>query len=464
MACDRKLLLLLLLISVCVEVKADRRGPFLSVNHGDFEYRNVEYGATFQRAPLSSSDNEIFHLVLFNTTPNAYTLAIVMGVRFKSIMRVVWTANRNHPVSDNATLEFTTTGNLVLSDADGTLVWSTNTSNKGAVQIELGADGNLVMYDKKNETVWQSFDYPSDTLMIGQSLKIAKVKKLVSRISEKNGAEGPYSLVMEAGGFALYASFPRPVPYWTVSYFDVDRNKLLDPTHTCKQPLGSITFVSEQNGLLFDGFHQLLEMSLANLTAPRKWRSSQLCDITPYESWRFGLNAFKIDPALSFLRLDWDGNLRAYTFTASTDGNMWDITYERFDCKAGPVDGCGPPRKCGSFGLCEDGNCVACPHPDGLKGWSNKCAPPQLPTCKTSNASLDFYKVVGAEHFSNKYVAGIGKIKVGECRSRCLRDCKCAAFFYWEESSTCFLTQTLDTLQQLGNTTHLAFIKYVTRV
>lgn len=41
---------------------------------------------------------------------------------------IVWSANRNFPVGINATLDFAADGNLLLKDADGTLVWSTNTS------------------------------------------------------------------------------------------------------------------------------------------------------------------------------------------------------------------------------------------------------------------------------------------------------------------------------------------------
>lgn len=69
--------------------------------------------------------------------------------------------------------------------------------------IELRTNGNLVLYDQKNRTVWQSFDHPTDSLLVGQSLNIGGVTKLVSRVSDKDGSEGPYSLVMEARGCAL---------------------------------------------------------------------------------------------------------------------------------------------------------------------------------------------------------------------------------------------------------------------
>ncbi|KAH9296905.1 hypothetical protein KI387_028587, partial [Taxus chinensis] len=131
-------------------------------------------------------------------------------------------------------------GNLALIHADGTLVWSTNTFNKGVVGIELRTNRNLVLYDKNNRSVWHSFDHPIDTLLVGQSLKIDTVKKLVSRASEKDGSEGPYSLVMEAGGFVMYASFLTPLPYNTLSYYDNKIKGMLEaiPSYrVCKRPL-----------------------------------------------------------------------------------------------------------------------------------------------------------------------------------------------------------------------------------
>ena len=43
---------------------------------------------------------------------------------------VVWTANRNTPVKINATLQLSQEGDLILKDAGGTYVWSTNTTGK----------------------------------------------------------------------------------------------------------------------------------------------------------------------------------------------------------------------------------------------------------------------------------------------------------------------------------------------
>jgi len=441
-------------------------GAFSFTNSGELGYYICEYDADYRPLPLATS-NGIFQMVFFNTTPNAYALAIRLGYHAQAeTMRFVWTANRNDLVRENATLKYGTDGNLLLSDADGRAVWSTNTSNKGVVGIELRNNGNLVLYDKKNKTVWQSFDHATDSLLVGQSLNIGGVKKLVSRVSDKDGSEGPYSLAMEAGGFALYASFPKPLPYWTLSFYEGIKD-IFAITHTCKKPVSSITFQS--NTEAENGYSQMMEMRLANFTAPPELRAPELCKLTSDQttSALYSFNTPRFNTTLSFLRLDSDGDLRMYTYSPGIEFNTWDITYQKFGCWRG-VPVCGLPRKCGGFGVCEKGQCVACPEVDGFKGWSTNCSPPSLPNCKdaSSNTSVDFYKVVGAEHFSSKYVNAErnGKTTIEECRRRCLNDCTCAAFFYWEESSACLNTQTVGTLNQLGNSTHLAFIKIVKKV
>ncbi|KAL9669225.1 hypothetical protein QQ045_006768 [Rhodiola kirilowii] len=69
----------------------------------------------------------------YNTTPNAFTLAIRMGLtRTESPRRWTWEANRGNPVGLNSNLTFGSDGNLVLTDAtDGRVAWQTNTANKG---------------------------------------------------------------------------------------------------------------------------------------------------------------------------------------------------------------------------------------------------------------------------------------------------------------------------------------------
>jgi len=84
--------------------------------------------------------------------------------------QVVWSANRFHPVKENATLELSGDGNLILRDADGSLVWSSRTAGRTIAGMAITELGNLVLYDQRNATVWQSFDHPTDAMVPGQSL------------------------------------------------------------------------------------------------------------------------------------------------------------------------------------------------------------------------------------------------------------------------------------------------------
>ncbi|MCD9641569.1 hypothetical protein HAX54_027797 [Datura stramonium] len=64
--------------------------------------------------------------------------------------QLVWSANRNHPVKANPTLQLSQDGNLVLADSDGTLVWSTNTTGKSVSGLNLTDMGNLLLFDKSD--------------------------------------------------------------------------------------------------------------------------------------------------------------------------------------------------------------------------------------------------------------------------------------------------------------------------
>ncbi|XP_034701078.1 EP1-like glycoprotein 4 [Vitis riparia] len=105
---------------------------------------------------------------------NYYLFAVLMfpnsanqTIRFP---KVVWSANRNIPVQANGTVQLTQGGDLILREVDGTVVWSTNTSGKSVVGLNLTETGNLVLFDSNDASVWQSFDHPTDSLVPEQNL------------------------------------------------------------------------------------------------------------------------------------------------------------------------------------------------------------------------------------------------------------------------------------------------------
>ncbi|MFS8001038.1 putative protein kinase RLK-Pelle-SD-2b family [Helianthus anomalus] len=64
--------------------------------------------------------------------------------------KVVWSANRDHPAGIDARLNFTAAGELVLRDADGSIVWTTNTAGKSVAGMNLTDTGNLLLFDDRN--------------------------------------------------------------------------------------------------------------------------------------------------------------------------------------------------------------------------------------------------------------------------------------------------------------------------
>ncbi|XP_065624014.1 G-type lectin S-receptor-like serine/threonine-protein kinase RKS1 [Quercus suber] len=83
---------------------------------------------------------------------------------------VVWVANRNNPINDSSgVLSIDAHGNLVLHVKDQNQpIWSTNIASKSSnisTLAQLLDSGNLqLVVNKTNEVLWQSFDYPTDTV------------------------------------------------------------------------------------------------------------------------------------------------------------------------------------------------------------------------------------------------------------------------------------------------------------
>ncbi|KAK4605281.1 hypothetical protein RGQ29_013375 [Quercus rubra] len=116
---------------------------------------------------------------------------------------VVWSANPNNPVSANAKLQFTSNRGLVLQDANGTEVWSANISNSKNVasRLLLTDTCNLMLLGKNNYRIWQSYDHPTDTLVVGQTLKAGK------NLTSKGGL---FTLSLTSQGFFAYINSNPP--------------------------------------------------------------------------------------------------------------------------------------------------------------------------------------------------------------------------------------------------------------
>ncbi|XXG67512.1 hypothetical protein AAC387_Pa06g0843 [Persea americana] len=228
------------------------------------------------------------------------------------IPRVVWSANPNNPVGESATLHLTDQGDLVLHKVDGSLAWSTNTSDKSVIGMTILPTGNLVLLGKNNSIVWQSFDHPTDTLILGQKLMAGQ--RLTASVSDSNWTQGLLHLTVTAEGLFAFAGSNPPQAY---------REYRLTGTKKNREP----SYVIFKNGSL--AFFIL-------------W-----AEPTPD---RF----FYVPPVLLFqyMRLESDGHLRVYDWDAG-----WTVVADLLKDDLGE---CSYPPVCGNYGICLNGQC-SCP-------------------------------------------------------------------------------------------------------
>ncbi|GLJ35721.1 hypothetical protein SUGI_0717520 [Cryptomeria japonica] len=123
-------------------------------------------------------------------------------------MQMVWSSNREQMVQENATLALTSTG-VVLRDADGTLIWSTNTSNHDFQGMMIQESGNLILFNMSSGIIWQSFDHPTDTALFGQKLKVGQ--KLTANTSPTNTSQGIFYCSLSVDGFGVFTDTAPPL-------------------------------------------------------------------------------------------------------------------------------------------------------------------------------------------------------------------------------------------------------------
>lgn len=137
-----------------------------------------------------------------------------VGIWFTGILgeKVVWTANRNdQPVSRNAT----TDGRLILLKTQGQEESIAEAFQSASSASKLDS-GNFVLYNFDSKIIWQSFNFPTDTLLSGQQLQAGKV--LISSASKTDHSTGRFQLIMQQDGNLV--QYPIGIPdssgsaYW----------------------------------------------------------------------------------------------------------------------------------------------------------------------------------------------------------------------------------------------------------
>ncbi|XP_065634352.1 G-type lectin S-receptor-like serine/threonine-protein kinase LECRK1 [Quercus suber] len=319
---------------------------------------------------------------------NGYAVGIfIEGIPQKT---VVWTANRDDPlVPADATLNFTSDGQLVLQSAQqGTNTRITNST--GVASASMLDSGNFVLYSSDNNTIWQSFNQSTDTLLPSQHLSVNEV--LISSVSDSNHSTGRFLLLMQQDGYL--AMYPVGTPY-TLEYGYWN--------YVTPGPENNAKLNLDDNGHLY----------IDSITG-----TAGIVDLNLGDNSTKGL--------LYLLRIDADGILRLYSHSMDQNGT-WSVTWSQPDDKCLPKGLCGLNAYCVNTNQSLGCNCLPGFAPTNQSEKSSGCERNfTADSCKGMSYTME---LVNNTKWEYKNISVLSLTQEA-CKAACLEDCKCDAVLF----------------------------------
>ncbi|PHU13120.1 hypothetical protein BC332_20050 [Capsicum chinense] len=346
---------------------------------------------------IVSSDGT-FELGFFSpgdTSTNRY-----VGIWYKktSVTTPVWVANRLVPLTDKSgVLKVIQTGVVVLVNVTNATVWSTN-SSRVSVQnpvAQLLDTGNFVVRDANDPNpenfLWQSFDYPSDTLLagmkLGTDLATGLERYLTSWRSNDDPAPGDYSYHCDPTGYPQNLMRKGP----------------------------NVTFrAGPWNGIRWSGAPNMVNNSIISFGMVMDSREIYY----EYEMVNKSvISTFVVKPYGKAMRVIWIGKVQGW------------VNYHSAD-----ADDCDTYKLCGAYGTCNmlsDPFCQCLDkfepkHPDDWKrsDWSSGCVRRHPLNC--TGDGFRMYSGVKLPDTRNSWFNET--MTLDECKEFCLRNCSCTGY------------------------------------
>ncbi|KAJ6827350.1 receptor-like serine/threonine-protein kinase SD1-8 [Iris pallida] len=336
-----------------------------------------------------------------------------IGVWFNKIAdpKIVWVANRASPVIDSAgLLSVTANGTMMITDRKSTIVWSIGaTSGSNVSFARLLDNGNLVLKPDDNNTqryAWQSFDYPTDTLLPGMKLGLDRItglsRNLTAWRTETDPSEGEYCLVDTNIYLYLYS---RSGTVWRSGQWDgVDLRS---------------------TGLVYTDLNNSQEVS-------------------------FSFEAGEQPIIFVVSRL---GKVQLLTW--QSDSRQWDTLWEV------PREQCDIYGQCGANGICNTRTTPICEcfhgfvpkNPDkwASADWTDGCIRKTELDCR--NRTDGFVPISGVKLPDSPISSMDSDFSLDECMRMCLRNCSCTAYAMYPGEDGCMVWMTdrlFDAVQRDG--------------
>ncbi|KAL3640473.1 hypothetical protein CASFOL_015441 [Castilleja foliolosa] len=351
-----------------------------------------------------TSKNNSFQARITNPKPESQSYYFV--VVHSASNTIVWSANRNTPIPQAGELRLSDRG-LTLHDGSGQQIWSATQSLSSSVSsLQILESGNLILLDSTNNTVWQSFDFPTDVIVAGQKLPIGK--SLVSSLNSEDLSQGGYRLVVGDHDAMLQWN---GITYWKMSMETKAFRDTSSPVAYMVMNLSGVYLIGDS-----------IDVVVIKIILNEALNGSSSFYIA------------KLDPTGFFSVVRTDD-----TDKSNTQDFRW------------PADNCRIPSVCGKCGVCSNGGSCQCApgfHPDPRK-TNGDCVPTDralvMPgQCNVSSSNDTIIKYLNMredlDYFSNDFIDPVmNSVNLSACENLCSRNCSCLGIFYSQNSSSCYM-------------------------
>ncbi|KAG5544522.1 hypothetical protein RHGRI_017071 [Rhododendron griersonianum] len=340
---------------------------------------------------------------------------------------ITWSANRDAPISTTGTMTLSVTG-IVVADDDGSLIWSTPPLNSSVWSLQLTEAGDLMLLDQSDAILWESFNYPTDTIVMGQKLPVGGF--LSSAVSSSDLSVGSYSLSITASDALLQW---KNLTYWKLSMNTVAYS-------ISSYPVVQYMAVNQTGLYLFSNNGSVVVFQV-NLS---------ISD--------FGI-----------AKLDYSGQFSVRSFSGTNFRTVF----------AGPDDICQIPFICGTLSLCSDGSdnlaCSCSSNFHFISQNPNICAPSEASyslsnSCNStdninmSKSSFSYLSLgYGIDYFANDFTGPVKSgVNLSVCEDLCSSECSCLGIFYDNSSDSCYVLQNqLGSVVSSSSNDRLGFVKAI---
>ncbi|XP_030514140.2 G-type lectin S-receptor-like serine/threonine-protein kinase B120 [Rhodamnia argentea] len=380
---------------------------------------SISRGQLVRAGETLISSSGIFELGFFSPA-NSSLRYVGIWYHKISVKTVVWVANRESPVSDESgVLTVSSDGNLVVLDGPDRTVWSSGinfSSVPTSSTAVLMDEGNLVLLASEDadsasadgdvsNSYWQSFEHPTDTYLPGMRVRV-------------NSAAG------ENRAFRSWRSSNDPSP----GNFSLGVDPRVPPQIVIWGQSGRLWRSGHWNGLIFTG--------VPNMTSSFQY-GFRLSSAEADGSMYFTYTPLNSSHLLMFHIL-WNGTEEQLGWDETS--NEWIVLQEQ------PAKECDLYNKCGQFAICNEMDSPKCSCMEGFRptspdqwnkgNWSAGCARKTNLQCQDNigisagdGGRMDgFLELDGVKlpDFADYVSATSGD----ECQVKCLENCSCKAYTF----------------------------------